>query len=85
VDSSHQQHGSDDSSVTDDDDDDDDDEVTDLSGMKCRAPYTHSWGEMSFHNAMILSILPDQSQVCTARYSSYLTNHRYALLVIHPT
>ena len=52
--------------VTDDDDDDDDDdesEVVDMSGMKCRVPFTHSWGEMSFHNAMILCVLPDQSQV----------------------
>ena len=54
----------DESSETDDDDDDDDEsEVTDLSGMKCRAPYTHSWGEMSFHNAIVLSVLPEKSQV----------------------
>ena len=82
VDSSHEQHqqrGSDDDSSEMDDDDDDDDEVIDLSGMKCRAPYTHSWGEMSFHNAMILSVLPDQSQVCTARYSSYLTSYRWGM------
>jgi len=58
-----------DSDGDDDDDDDDDDdyddtEPIDFTGMKCRAPYTHSWGEMSFHNAVILSILSDQSQVC---------------------
>ena len=56
---------SDDDSTDDDDDDDDDDtEAIDFTGMKCRAPYTHSWGEMSFHNAVILSVLSDQSQVC---------------------
>ena len=81
IDRSCELRGSDDGSSDsdgedDDDDDDDDDEVIDLSGMKCRAPYTHSWGEMSFHNAMILCILPDQAQVCIARYSSYLTKHR---------
>jgi len=47
----------------DDDDNDDESEVIDLSGMKCRAPYTHSWGEMSYHNAIISCILPEQSQV----------------------
>ena len=69
---SHEALGSDDGSEsdddsTDDDDDDDDDDDTeaiDFTGMKCRAPYTHSWGEMSFHNAVILSVLSDQSQVC---------------------
>jgi len=56
---------SDEETDTDDDDDDDDDsEVIDLTGMKCRAPYIHSWGEMSFHNAIISAILYDQSQVC---------------------
>jgi len=49
----------------DDDADDDDGEIVDMSGVKCRAPYTHSWGEMSYHNAIILCCLPDQSQVHT--------------------
>ena len=57
-------HGSEGSETNDDDDDDDDDD-DELSGMKCRAPYTHSWGEMSFHNAIVLSVQPDQSQVHT--------------------
>ena len=47
------------------DDIDDNEELVDLSGMKCRAPYTHSWGEMSFHNAIISCILLSQSQVHT--------------------
>lgn len=47
------------------DDIDDDEELVDLSGMKCRAPHTHSWGEMSFHNAIISCILLSQSQVHT--------------------
>jgi len=53
-------------SDSDDDESDSDDpekEDTDLSGMKCRAPYTHSWGEMSFHNAIILSVLFDTAEV----------------------
>jgi len=52
------------------DDSDDETEVidTDFTGTKCRAPYTHSWGEMSFHNAIIVSILSGQSQVCSTLY-----------------
>jgi len=45
------------------DDSGDDEDGIDMSGLKCRAPFTHSWGQMSFHNAVILSVLPDQSQV----------------------
>ena len=41
----------------------DETEMIEFTGTKCRAPYTHTWGEMSFHNAIISSILAEQSQV----------------------
>ena len=27
-----------------------------LVGMKCRAPFSHDWGEFSYHNGLILSV-----------------------------
>lgn len=26
----------------------------DYSGCKCRVPFSHQWGEMTYHNAMVL-------------------------------
>lgn len=28
----------------------------DIIGTKCRAPYTHDWGSMGYHNALIVGI-----------------------------
>ena len=28
----------------------------DIVGTKCRAPYTHEWGSMGYHNALIIGI-----------------------------
>ena len=28
----------------------------DIIGTRCRAPYTHDWGSMSYHNALIVGI-----------------------------
>ena len=30
------------------------DEEEELGGMRCQAPYSHDWGEMSYHNAIVL-------------------------------
>ncbi|XP_022900628.2 zinc finger CCCH-type with G patch domain-containing protein [Onthophagus taurus] len=33
---------------------------SELEGMKCKAPHKHSWGEITYHNAMISSVLYDE-------------------------
>lgn len=33
-----------------------DKELKSLEGMKCRAPHTHQWGDIVYHNAMICSV-----------------------------
>ncbi|KAJ8947035.1 hypothetical protein NQ318_019927 [Aromia moschata] len=30
-----------------------------LEGTKCRAPHTHQWGHVAYHNAMICSVIPE--------------------------
>ena len=53
------------SSTTDDDSEeeaDDGEEEEDLSGKRCRAPFSHSWGEMAYHNAMVLGREADGSE-----------------------
>jgi len=51
------------SSASDTEGSDDIDDNDSMSGKKCRAPYSHSWGEMSYHNALVLCQEADKSQV----------------------
>ena len=37
---------------------DSDHDVDDISGTKCRAPFSHDWGGLQYYNAMILSVDP---------------------------
>ena len=29
-----------------------------VSGTKCRAPHSHAWGGMTYHNAMVIAVEP---------------------------
>lgn len=31
----------------------------DIEGMKCKAPHTHQWGDVAYHNAMVCSLVND--------------------------
>lgn len=35
------------------------DSLKDIEGMKCRAPHTHSWGAVVYHNAMVCSTVTE--------------------------
>ncbi|XP_019643306.1 PREDICTED: zinc finger CCCH-type with G patch domain-containing protein-like [Branchiostoma belcheri] len=54
----------DDSSSSDDDEDNPD---TDITGMKCCAPFTTDWGVLQYHNAIILGAEPSSQEVDTPR------------------
>ncbi|KAK7489815.1 hypothetical protein BaRGS_00018997, partial [Batillaria attramentaria] len=30
-------------------------ELSNLTGMKCRAPFSHDWGKLDYHNALVMS------------------------------
>lgn len=32
-----------------------DEDLSDLVGLKCRAPHSHDWGKLDYHNALIIS------------------------------
>ncbi|ESO02034.1 hypothetical protein HELRODRAFT_188556 [Helobdella robusta] len=53
----------DDDDDDDNDDDDDDDKLDGLYGLKCRVPYFHSWGEMSYQNAFVFCREPQKDKV----------------------
>ncbi|XP_066294320.1 zinc finger CCCH-type with G patch domain-containing protein-like [Branchiostoma lanceolatum] len=46
---------------------DDDDPDTDITGMKCCAPFTTDWGVLQYHNAIILGAEPFTQEVEFAR------------------
>lgn len=37
------------------------DKLKSLEGMKCRAPHTHQWGDIAYHNALVCSVIPNDS------------------------
>lgn len=39
-----------------------DKELSNLIGMKCRAPFSHEWGGLDYHNALITSVSKDWEQ-----------------------
>ena len=39
------------------------DKQEDISGNKCRVPFSHVWGEMTYHNAMVLCAEPTEEGV----------------------
>ena len=36
-----------------------DEELSKLVGMKCCAPFSHDWGKLDFHNALVMSAVRD--------------------------
>ena len=38
------------------------DELDDIAGTKCRVPYSHEWGPISYQNAMVLHAEPIESE-----------------------
>ena len=53
---SHQQAHSEDS------DDSSQDNLDEIAGTKCRIPYSHDWGPISYQNAMVLHAEPIESE-----------------------
>ena len=38
------------------------DELDEIAGSKCRVPYSHEWGPISYQNAMVLHAEPIESE-----------------------
>ena len=38
------------------------DELDEIAGTKCRVPYSHQWGPISYQNAMVLHAEPIESE-----------------------
>ena len=36
-----------------------DEELSKLVGMKCCAPFSHDWGKLDYHNALVMSAVRD--------------------------
>lgn len=34
-----------------------------IEGEKCKAPHTHQWGNIAYHNAMICSVFEDDGEI----------------------
>lgn len=34
-----------------------------IEGKKCKAPHTHQWGDIAFHNAMICSVFEENEEI----------------------
>lgn len=34
-----------------------------IEGKKCRAPHTHQWGHIAYHNAMICSVFKEDEEI----------------------
>lgn len=34
-----------------------------IEGKKCRAPHTHQWGNIAYHNAMICSVFQEDDEI----------------------
>lgn len=34
-----------------------------IEGKKCKAPHTHQWGNIAYHNAMICSVFQDDDEI----------------------
>lgn len=34
-----------------------------VEGKKCRAPHTHQWGNIAYHNAMICSVFQEDEEI----------------------
>lgn len=34
-----------------------------IEGKKCKAPHTHQWGNITYHNAMICSVFQEDGEI----------------------
>lgn len=37
-----------------------DEDLKSLEGMKCRAPYKNDWGDVTYHNALVCTVIPSE-------------------------
>lgn len=37
--------------------------LANIEGKKCKAPHTHQWGNIAYHNAMICSVFQDDGEI----------------------